>query len=44
VEIEKKIGTVEEVLILKNEIPIIGQYIEGYFPSNVNKSQPKISY
>lgn len=32
------------MLILKNDIPIIEQYIESYFPGKVNKGQPKINY
>lgn len=44
VEIEKKIGTVEEVLILKNNISIRNQYTENYFAGKMPKLQPKIVY
>lgn len=44
IEIEKKIGTVEEVLILKNNIPIRDQFIGDYFPKNIQRGPPKIDY
>ena len=34
----------EEVLILKNNIPIREQLIENYFPSRVSKAQPRLIY
>lgn len=44
VEIERKIGNVEEVLITKNAYSIEEQYIEDYFSEEPRKETSSISY
>jgi hypothetical protein len=44
IEVEKKIGSIEEVLILKNDISIKEQYISQYFPKQVNRGVGKLDY